>query len=113
MTVVQFHPMPTSVPTFAGVVADWLKRLTALRLPSRSAHPPAWELAGITRRAAPVAVGSGRRLLTQAKLVVWASRRLRETLPRSGLSLLSVSASAGHQSLQDSASIPRSAGRRI
>jgi hypothetical protein len=49
MTVVQFHPLPTSVPSFAHVVVHWAKRLAALRLPSRSAHPPAWELAGITR----------------------------------------------------------------
>ena len=49
MTVVQFHPLARPVSSFAQVAADWVKRLSALRLPSRSAHPPAWELAGITR----------------------------------------------------------------
>ena len=49
MTVVQLYPLPTSVPSFARVLAKWVKRLSALRLLSRSAHPPAWELAGITR----------------------------------------------------------------
>jgi hypothetical protein len=49
MTVAQFHLLPTSMPSFAHVVAEWVKRFSALRLLSRSAHPPAWELAGITR----------------------------------------------------------------
>ena len=49
MTMVQFRSFPMSVPSFAHIVAERVKRLSALRLLSRSAHPPAWELAGITR----------------------------------------------------------------
>jgi len=41
--------LQTAPQQIAHVLADWAKRLSALRLLSRSAHPPAWELVGITR----------------------------------------------------------------
>jgi len=49
MIAAQFHWLPTSMPSFAHVLAEWPKRLIALGPVSRSAYPPAWELAGITR----------------------------------------------------------------
>jgi hypothetical protein len=37
------------MPSFAHVLAEWVKRLFALGPVSRSAYPAAWELAGVTR----------------------------------------------------------------
>ena len=39
----------TTPRPMAHVLAEWLKRLFALGPVTRSAHRPAWELAGITR----------------------------------------------------------------
>jgi len=41
--------LQTTPQQIARVLAEWLKRLSALGPVSRSAYPPAWELAGITR----------------------------------------------------------------
>ena len=39
----------TTPHQIAHVLAEWVKRLFALGPVRRSAYPPAWELAGITR----------------------------------------------------------------
>jgi len=39
----------TTPQQIAHVLAEWVKRLFALGPVRRSAYPPAWELAGITR----------------------------------------------------------------
>jgi len=48
MIAVQFRWLLASMPSFAHVLAERAKRLFALGPVSRSACPPAWELAGIT-----------------------------------------------------------------
>jgi hypothetical protein len=43
------HGLQMTAKRIADVLVEWAKHLSALRLPSRSACPPAWELTGITR----------------------------------------------------------------
>ena len=52
MTVLATTPaqgLQTTPQQIAHVLAEWVKRLFALGLVSRSTYPSAWELAGITR----------------------------------------------------------------
>jgi len=49
MVAAQSQRLPTAMPSFAHILAECVKRLSTLGPASRSACPPAWELAGITR----------------------------------------------------------------
>jgi len=49
LTTTPAQGLQTTPQQIAHVLAEWLKRRFAFGPVSRSAYPPAWELAGITR----------------------------------------------------------------